>query len=717
MVPKGRKTENKTVAFEYIFFSSFQVNDSGNLLLVKDPSFLDFETLHPATQLSVTIAARDVPNEHTTGPPLKVTNDVNITVIDVNEPPYNIRLIPEEFQIPENISIGSCIAQVTSTNPERSQQVVYTLLNYQDTFDLGNYCEGNSSTIVDGMKNGAPYLRVISTLSYDHYVRQGYKILIEAEDNGIPPESFNDTVQINVTKLDPCQSSSCHANATCARVNWQNFTCTCIEGFTGDGFNCSDIDECVNVTCSHGGTCLNLWNRYSCLCPSGYYNGTDCSFINYCSSNPCQHGDCAPYRNAYNCSCHSGYTGHNCETNIDDCSSHPCVHGSCLDGVDMFTCNCTDSDWFGTLCQRKLGKCPCERCEESESQICIPPTVNHSSTLCISVDTVVSLAFPEEENISSSYWQYSFEKFIKTIHFPRHVETSDEEDLTSSSEDVYIINPSLKPHTAKVDGCATVESSTLDFIVLLKSGSKLAGLRVTDVLCGINNTCSAGGYIASETAVLSSVCKSTASKLEYKRISNCHDEELVDPGEPNDLFLKGQRRFTKTRLYYMIGGIGAVLLLVILTGLLLCRRNSLNEKKRKWIIQASERQGRNDDETYTDIMYRHHMAHEDQAQGQFNPLYGTKEEEVNTLTQVNMTDNPIYQKPEGAATVKRSDSTIGFENPMYGTLKRGGTNEDEKTEEDEEEEEVKACGFANPLFISYREVIVAFCLLFCHVLT
>lgn len=238
--------------------------------MVKDPSFLDFETLHPATQLSVTIAARDVPNEHTTGPPLKVTNDVNITVIDVNEPPYNIRLIPEEFQIPENISIGSCIAQVTSTNPERSQQVVYTLLNYQDTFDLGNYCEGNSSTIFDGMKNDAPYLRVISTLSYDHYVRQGYKILIEAEDNGIPPESFNDTVQINVTKLDPCQSSSCHANATCARVNWQNFTCTCIEGFTGDGFNCSDIDECVNVTCSHGGTCLNLWNRYSCLCPSGY---------------------------------------------------------------------------------------------------------------------------------------------------------------------------------------------------------------------------------------------------------------------------------------------------------------------------------------------------------------------------------------------------------------------------------------------------------------
>ena len=111
------------------------------------------------------------------------------------------------------------------------------------------------------------------------------------------------------------------------------------------------------------------------------------------------------------------------------------------------------------------------------------------------------------------------------------------------------------------------------------------------------------------------------------------------------------------------------------------------------------------------------MAHEDQAQGQFNPLYGTKEEEVNTLTQVNMTDNPIYQKPEGPATVKRSDSTIGFENPMYGTLKRGGTNEDEKRQEDEEEEEAKACGFANPLFISYREVIVAFCLLFCHLLT
>lgn len=294
---------------------------------------------------------------------------------------------------------------------------------------------------------------------------------------------------------------------------------------------------------------------------------------------------------------------------------------------------------------------------------------------------------------------------MKTIHFSRHIETSDEEDLTSSFEDVYIINPSLKPHTAKVDGCATVGSSTLDFIVIMKSGSKLVGLRVKDVLCGINNTCSAEGYIASEAAVLSPLCKSTASKLEYKRISNCHADEPGEPGEPNDLFSKGQRHFTKARLYYVIGGIGAVLLLVILTGLLLGRRNSLSEKKRKLIIQARERHRRDDDETYADIMYRHHMAHEDQADGQFDPLYGTTEEEVDRQTQVNMIDNPIYQKPERHATVKRSDSTMGFENPMYGTLKLGRTNEEEEEKKEEVEEEDKAIGFANPLFTCYREVI------------
>ncbi|XP_068740239.1 protocadherin Fat 4-like [Montipora capricornis] len=661
------------------YSSVFQVNNNGDFLFVKDPSFLNYEHLNPFTVLSVTIQVRDVPEKHT-GLPLQVTGDINITVIDVNEPPYNISLIPEMVKIPENVSIGSCIAQITSTNPESSQRVYYTLLNYRDTFDLQTKCGDNYSTFANETR-GAPFLTVISSLSYDHYVIQGYEILIQAEDNGIPSESFNDTVSIHVTKLDPCQSSPCHANATCIRNDWQNVSCACTEGFTGDGFNCSDINECNNITCSYGGTCFNLWKRHFCSCPSGYHNGTDCTLINHCLSNPCQQGECTPYRNGYSCSCAPGYTGVHCETNIDDCAKEPCVDpGICVDGINKFTCECSDTSFFGTLCQRKFGDRTCE-----ETQIPVPANVQkYDSSLCISSDAVVSLDFPEEVNISSQYWQYQFEQSVERMTYELP-ETVDDNESTSL-EDVYIISPSLQ-QTTKAKRSAPKESSTVKFVVIVKLGNELSGLPVRDVLCGINNTCTTESYVEAAESFLDVtrlLCESTVQELKSKDISSC----VV---EVNDFALKDERHFTNMRFYYVFVGIGVILLLVTVTGLLLYRRKKLNQRKRKLIIQTSERHRPNEDETYTDTMYRHHMSkQEEQTEGAFNPLYGTTEEEVDR--QVHMMDNPIYQEPKGRVTVKQTDSTTGFENPMYGTIGLLRMSE--------EEEEAEASGFANPMFTS-----------------
>ena len=33
---------------------------------------------------------------------------------------------------------------------------------------------------------------------------------------------------------------------------------------------CSDINDCSDVVCQHGGTCLDLENQFSCLCALGY---------------------------------------------------------------------------------------------------------------------------------------------------------------------------------------------------------------------------------------------------------------------------------------------------------------------------------------------------------------------------------------------------------------------------------------------------------------
>ncbi|XP_068452725.1 mucin-like protein, partial [Clinocottus analis] len=48
----------------------------------------------------------------------------------------------------------------------------------------------------------------------------------------------------------------CHKDADCLSTR-QNFTCTCKPGFTGDGHNCTDIDECAELT-----TCINA--KFEC---------------------------------------------------------------------------------------------------------------------------------------------------------------------------------------------------------------------------------------------------------------------------------------------------------------------------------------------------------------------------------------------------------------------------------------------------------------------
>lgn len=592
------------------------------------------------------------------------------------------------------MSIGYCLAQVTSTNPERSQTVHYKLLNYRDTFSLEDKCKVNSSGVSQGDSN-KPYLTVRSHLSYNDYIIRGYQILIEAEDNGIPPEAFNGTVNVHVTKVDPCAWSSCPEDSTCSRVDWQNYTCPCNKGFKRDGLNCTEIDECDPNPCSHGGTCHDYVNYYNCTCPSGYHNGSDCIFINYCLSNPCQHDSaCDPLLNKYKCYCSDGYTGQRCETNINECElNESCGEGTCVDGIAKFTCDC-ELGYFGGRCQWKSEDCKEKPCEEQE--ICIPSdNRKYNSRQCVLNDFIISLEFPEGENISSSYWQRLLEDWIGRVQLPLGEITDDEDDSTMVNVNgVFIVSPNME-HDAKVKRSAEEKSSRVEFIVLVNPNDKNEFLPVPPgiTLCGMNNTCVADGVTDDFDYKL---CKSTADKIDNLGIPSCVVKE------PKDAFLKDQKHSTSMRLYYVIGGIGGLLLIVIISGLILCRRNTLSEKQRKLITHERHRES---DDGYADTMYRHHMANQqlgDQP-GALNPIYGTAEEEE-VIPELHMVDNPLYLEPEaGRPTVKRSESACGFDNPMY---RNSIVPENQETGEDKDEEQVaaKSTGFANPMFASYREV-------------
>ncbi|XP_050307526.1 neural-cadherin-like isoform X2 [Anthonomus grandis grandis] len=79
----------------------------------------------------------------------------------------------------------------------------------------------------------------------------------------------------------PCMNVHCPGPFECVDL-WNDFECTCGEGrvMSSDSKDCTDKDECLDLPCLNGGTCLNLEPdlRYQCNCPDGFW-GENCQLI------------------------------------------------------------------------------------------------------------------------------------------------------------------------------------------------------------------------------------------------------------------------------------------------------------------------------------------------------------------------------------------------------------------------------------------------------
>ena len=123
-----------------------------------------------------------------------------------------------------------------------------------------------------------------------------------------------------LSDIDKCLSNvhNCDANATCSNSPG-TFTCTCNNGYTGQGTsgNCKDINECSTAIhdCDSNAACANTPGSFRCTCNNGYAGGGtsgDCKDINECTAgthNCDTYAVCSNTQGNFTCECNSGFIG------------------------------------------------------------------------------------------------------------------------------------------------------------------------------------------------------------------------------------------------------------------------------------------------------------------------------------------------------------------------------------------------------------------------
>ena len=129
----------------------------------------------------------------------------------------------------------------------------------------------------------------------------GYEILWDqVEDYVDCLESKGLNNSLVTVAFDPLEGAhECSTFATCADT-FGSYNCTCDLGWTGDGFNCTEVDECKNKIdalraaapphligeysyCDEDAFCTNTDGGYNCTCNDGFQgDGFNCTDIDEC---------------------------------------------------------------------------------------------------------------------------------------------------------------------------------------------------------------------------------------------------------------------------------------------------------------------------------------------------------------------------------------------------------------------------------------------------
>ncbi len=183
-------------------------------------------------------------------------------------------------------------------------------------------------------------------VTYDLFLHLQLQVCVRTQ---APPGTGND--------VNDCIGVTCSGNGICIDgVN--TFLCICNSGFTGRLCQQpvdNNVNPCTGVTCSGNGQCVVLpgVNTFDCICDPGF-TGALCNLVNIndCTINGCLNGECLinAATGIGECTCDPGFTGDRCQINIDDCTGVNCSgNGICVDGNNTFSCECS-AGFEGELC-------------------------------------------------------------------------------------------------------------------------------------------------------------------------------------------------------------------------------------------------------------------------------------------------------------------------------------------------------------------------------
>ncbi|KAJ8038780.1 Mucin-like protein [Holothuria leucospilota] len=161
----------------------------------------------------------------------------------------------------------------------------------------------------------------------------------------------NGTDCLDIDECNTGNATQCSENANCENT-YGSYACTCQDGYAGDGITCMDIDECQtgdNDCNPDTGVCSNTEGSFSCICMTGYEgDGRNCTDIDECTTDS---DDCNQICNnvvgGFFCSCFSGYELDPSEPNIcldmDECALDldNCTQG-CNNTAGSYICFCMD---------------------------------------------------------------------------------------------------------------------------------------------------------------------------------------------------------------------------------------------------------------------------------------------------------------------------------------------------------------------------------------